>query len=446
MKQKRFPNVLIISKSIINDRDSAGASLRNWFMQWPKENLAQLYSGVLFEGESFCGTNFQLGREERRFGSLFQLLKHSSLGASAQPMRAEVRSRRTGPFRRAVHSLGKTLVGSGLWELIFTPRVSTGLAGWIETFRPEVLFVQGCDISFMRLSLEISKRYDIPICFSIVDDWIEHLYETSLIAPLIQHVAKLNFSALIARSRLLYAIGDLMAEEYQRRYGIPFSVLMQCDDPSRYRMDEVRKENGAVNIVYSGSLALNRWKLFVTLAEAVRMLRSEGLRVEVTVYAPLVPVEAEPALRDLEVVRVLPALSDHEVPKALTGADILFLPESFDEDVRAYTRLSVSTKAHLYMMSRRPVLIVGPPEIGTVDYARRGGWGYVVDKDDSLRLAEAIRVLVSSPEISCELVRRGEEIASKNHSAPSIRERLLQELSDCAAYGGTGKRRYERQA
>ena len=67
-----FPKVLIIVKTLINDIDSGGASLRNWFKEWPREHLAQLYSGVAINRDPFCGFNSQIGSEEWRFGWLFR--------------------------------------------------------------------------------------------------------------------------------------------------------------------------------------------------------------------------------------------------------------------------------------------------------------------------------------------------------------------------------------
>lgn len=78
-----FPKVLIIIKTLINDIDSGGASFGNWFKEWPREHLAQLYSGVAIDRDLFCGFNFQIGSEERRFGWFFSKLKDSPLGDAA---------------------------------------------------------------------------------------------------------------------------------------------------------------------------------------------------------------------------------------------------------------------------------------------------------------------------------------------------------------------------
>ena len=107
-----FPKVLIITKTLINDIDSGGASLRNWFKEWPREHLAQLYSGVAIDRDPFCGFNFQIGLNERRFGRLFSKLKGSPLGNAAQPFRYSsglTENRNSGWWKKAIYKAGNLL-------------------------------------------------------------------------------------------------------------------------------------------------------------------------------------------------------------------------------------------------------------------------------------------------------------------------------------------------
>jgi glycosyltransferase involved in cell wall biosynthesis len=429
-----FPKVLIIVKTLINDIDSGGASLRNWFKEWPREHLAQLYSGVATDRDPFCGFNFQIGSEERRFGWLFSNLKSSSFGDTAQPYRCQSEQKTVknvrGLLKKTACTGGKVLIDSGLWELIFTPRLSSQLKSWIEEFRPDILFGQGCDISFMRLPLMIHGIYGIPTCFNIVDDWVEHLYKESVAAPLMQKVVQRTFRNLMNASACRFTIGSLMADEYQTRYGVPFAPLMQCDDTERfYAARSAQKDNRrTVEVVYSGSLALGRWKGLVDLAQAAERFRAKGIAINIIAYAPYVPPEASDALQTTPGLIVKSTVPDQEVPGILTAADLLFLPESFDKNIRAYIKLSVSTKAHLYMMSGKPSLVYGPPEIGTVDYARREGWGYVVDQEGAYYLAKALARLLADAKLRERLVKKGQDVVMRNHEGTTARECLRQSL------------------
>ena len=85
-KNYKYPRVLIIYNSRINKADQHGVSIRGWFADWPKGNLAQIYSGGEVGEESFCKYNFKLGEKERKYGRYFFRLKDSSVGQSSYPL------------------------------------------------------------------------------------------------------------------------------------------------------------------------------------------------------------------------------------------------------------------------------------------------------------------------------------------------------------------------
>lgn len=430
-----FPRVLIVTKTRIGDVDSASGALRGWFKDWPRESLSQVFSGVPAGGTAFCERSFQLGPDERRFGRTFFRLKSSSFGDAALPYRTSVIAagtppRNDGALTRAARAVGRELVDSGLWELIFAPRLSSRLRAFIEEFRPEALFVQGCDISFMRLPMMIRAAFGTPIHFDVVDDWVVHLYRGSRAGPLMNRVVQRTFRDLLVASACRYTIGEAMAETYRGRYGLEFTTLMQCDDQERF--DRARSvpggERDVFEIVYSGSLALGRWRALTELAEVCASLGASGRKLCITAYAPFVPSEAEAPLRASSCLTVRPAVPDAEVPRILARADLLFLPESFDPKVSEYTRLSVSTKAHLYMMSGRPSLVYGPEGIGTVEYARRHGWAQVVDRAGPAPLAEALDLLLRDPRAREQLVENARRVAGKFHAGPVVRDSLRRSL------------------
>jgi glycosyltransferase involved in cell wall biosynthesis len=432
---KRYPRVLIVAKSQIGDIDSAGAALRSWFKEWPRDHLAQVFSGAPATGATFCSRNFQLGAAERRWGSIFFRLKGSSLADGALPYReAAASAARPGFLSRAIRAVGRALVDSGVWELLFPPRLSTRLREFVAEFSPDVMFVQGCDIGFMRLPMLIGAANSTPIHFDIADDWVMHLYRGSLTGPVMGPVVDRTFRRLAQTSAGRYTIGEAMAEEYRARYGLPFSTLMQCDDRERFELARASaaRTPGEFRIVYSGSLGLGRWRALLDLDRACSSLQSLARTPTVTAYVPFVPGEASDALRAAKCLNIQDAVPDAEVPGILARADLLFLPESFDRKISEYIRLSVSTKAHLYMMSGRPSLVYGPVGIGTIEYARRYGWGLVVDREGPEALAAALESFFGRPDLEAELLAKGSAVAEANHAGPVVREWLrLSLLSTC---------------
>ena len=411
-------------------------SLRSWFSEWPSEQLAQIYSGGDLGGKKFCGHTFQLGREERCWGRIFYRLKQSSLGESSRPI--SIRAEGDQPFQRKSElvilksRLSTLLVRSGIWEVLFPPRLSPRLLDWVSSFEPQAIYCQGYSLAFAWLPVMLSKHLKIPICFQLGDDWPMYLYRDSLLSLGLRPVVKRAVNELIAESSMLIANSKRMAEEYAVRYGYRFVPIMMGDRAERFQVAQPVRlhEPSIISLLYSGNLGQGRWKSLTEVCYAAEALQREGYRIGVTAFASTVPSEAINLLKSLNNLQVLPPPAHDMLPAYLKGADILVLPETFNSAMANEIRLSISTKAHLYMMSERPILVYGSPLTGIVDYARREGWASVVDHNDQLQLMAALRQLIDDPALRQRLVERGIHVALKNHSESVIRKRFLAALKN----------------
>ncbi|MGE5314208.1 MAG: glycosyltransferase [Acidobacteriota bacterium] len=434
----KYPKVLIVYHSCINKHDASCMSLRNWFADWPKERLAQIYSGNEQGTERFCGRTFRLGEGERRFSRMFFKLKGSPLGAANRPLLLDkggatfdAKLRRREALRQNVSMMA---INSGIWELMFPPIISQPLENWISDFNPDIVYSQGYDLSFAWLAVWILQRFRLPGCFHAVDDWPRFLYSNSIFSSLMRRYVESAAQNLLKSASVRFAIGEGMAAEYRSRYGVGIEPLMICDSLERFRRAEPRRmaPEDTISIIYSGGLGHYRWKSLVDLSRAANELEADGLKLKITVFTPAVPPEAVSAFAGLTNICFEVPPSHEELPSILKGGDILFLPETFDPAEADVIRLSVSTKAPLYMMSEKPTLVYSSPMTGVFDYAKRSGWAYVVDKQDVHLLARAIRRLHRDTRLKERLAARAIEVARHNHEASVVRERLRISLVNAA--------------
>ncbi len=79
-------------------------------------------------------------------------------------------------------------------------------------------------------------------------------------------------------------------------------------------------------------------------------------------------------------------------------------------------------------MSGRPILVYGPPWSGTVEYARQGGWGVVVDSKSGDALLRALNY-AKTPAGSKETVARGYDVAAANHDIRLLRRRVFDRIT-----------------
>jgi len=426
----KYPKVLIIYHSRINKADQYGVSIRGWLDEWPKENLAQIYSGGEVGEETFFGYNFKLGHNERRFGKLFFKLKGSSIGQSSYSI--ELNQERSKLDKHSFwsllkHKFGKWLICTGLWELIFKPKFSQEMIKFIEDFNPQVIYCQGYVLTFAWLPVMIHEKFKIPICFQTGDDWPAYLYRDSPLSFAIRPIVRRAVKMLLAKSSARLANGNKMAKEYFEKYGMSFETMMMCDSLSRFSKAVSQRvvNNDTISILYVGRLGHYRWVSIVDLCKAAELLNNEGYKIKVTIFATVIPPEAINTLTKLNNLQILPGPSHEELPSYLKGGDILYLPETFDPMEADSIRLSLSTKAHLYMMSEKPILVYSSPVTGIMNYAKEEGWACIVQEQNINKLKQALHNLIVNHEYRKELINKGVKVALKNHDEDKVRARFL---------------------
>jgi hypothetical protein len=113
----------------------------------------------------------------------------------------------------------------------------------------------------------------------------------------------------------------------------------------------------------------------------------------------------------------------------LKGADVLLLVEAFDENRVADVHLSVSSKSHLYMFSRRPIIVYSHRDTGVSKYASEYGWAKVVTERDVHALYEVMHAFARDADERDRFVSRAAEIALSMHSKMQMQERFLEALN-----------------
>lgn len=209
----KYPRVLIVYHSCINKADSNTVSLRNWFGEWPKDGLAQIYSGNEIGDQRFCGHTFRLGLDGRRFGRVFFRLKGSSLGEASRPSMfgqgGAMMAARKVHVAMLKYRLGYILIGSGLWELAS-----------IETTKGSLWHN---NLIFTRLRCLIAEEIEAFERTYTHANWINGL-STCSVHPQIPKIHsscfhQCDFDEFLAIERSAHRKRDTMAREANHIYG-----------------------------------------------------------------------------------------------------------------------------------------------------------------------------------------------------------------------------------
>jgi len=369
-----------------------------------------------------------LAEGDRYFGRLYFALKNNITSPSGLVNLTEGKSStkeiKISKFAQIKNKIVQFFYYSGFWEIIFAPRLARNLIDWINEVKPDVIYCQGFQLSFCWLPLMIHKRFSIPIVFHTSDDWPNNLYRNDpLMHLLVKYVAK----TLIRTSSKSIAFSPPMADSYKKQFNKDFEIIMNCDSYERFSRVKPKRitEDGEISVIYMGGLGQERWKSIVEFCKTVEEKLSKKYSIVITAYASNLPIEAIDELMTRPNLRILSPLSHSEVPEILKGGDILLLPETFDKKLATDIKFSISTKAHLYMMSEKPILVYGSPLTGIVNYAKKDQWAYVVDQQNKELLAKAVEELICDIDLRTKLIETGKRIALENHDIDKTSARLL---------------------
>ncbi|MBM0236648.1 hypothetical protein JNW88_04870 [Micromonospora sp. ATA32] len=238
---------------------------------------------------------------------------------------------------------------------------------------------------------------------------------------------------MLRAARFGIGISAPMAQEYERRYGLPFVAFANCvaddefADPAARTGATGTELDRPVELVYVGALHLDRWKTLLGVADAVDAVNRAGLSVRLTVHAP----EKDrawygPAFAGRPAVRLGPSLADEEVPAVLRAADVLLHVEPFTTAHRRYVRYSLSTKLPQYLAAGRPVLGYGPEELASMAHLDATGAALLVGRNEPALLVERLTALCAAAGLRDRLARAGYASALRHHR----RTRVAAEFAD----------------
>ena len=299
------------------------------------------------------------------------------------------------------------------WWLTVTARSRAGRARrLLGTFAPEAVVTVPHGQSWITAA-QVARDCGVPLHLVIHDDW------PRVVSPHLQGKVDRLFSEVYCQAVSRLCTSPFMAEEYQRRYGAPGTVLLPyraadapvfpapADRPGRMPEAPVFAFAGTINS--PGYATLLR-----QLAEAVG--RRGG---EVLVFGPLTTEQARSSGLDHPAIRIGGLIEPSALLQRLRAeADVLFVPMSFDADDQANMRMGFPTKLTDYTAVAMPLLICGPSYCSAVVWAAQNpGVAEVVTVQDPTALAAAVERLATDAAHRRQLATRAQQVGDRDFSA-----------------------------
>jgi glycosyltransferase involved in cell wall biosynthesis len=214
---------------------------------------------------------------------------------------------------------------------------------------------------------------------------------------------------------------------YRRRYGDTFrcAVIHNSVFPETYESKRTPYDpREPYSIVFTGHVY---WAQERSLVNLIRAMNHFDLPVRVDLYAPVASELLRRCVANCTNVQLTSAPLS-EMPDVQCRATILFLPLSWHTGRPEVIATATPGKLADYLASGRPVLIHAPPYAYLGEYARKEGFALVVDEEDTQKLRESVRRLVSDVQYSRQLIENAKRTL-KNHDAAVNARRLASILN-----------------
>lgn len=309
------------------------------------------------------------------------------------------------------------------YRLVFQ-RHCSGLVQQAVAFGRE----QRCDAMFsildsatnMEIADEVATRLAIPKYTLVWDppDFIgTHLWQTPwTLSRLLQ-----AFHTAVSGSKRLAVVSDPMAQKYETDYRVP-TVLLRHAAPSiaSSRGPELRTDTLVIGFAGSVSAApqLN------LLAAALDSLdwSVAGRPVELHLYGLRFVLESR-------VPRNIRYCGYHSVPSTVAQlaatADVLFMPQPFDEASRSFTELSFPTKLSTYFASCRPILLHSPAYSSLGKFLEQCPFGVWCQDMEIDSLRKSLLTIITQPELRQRSLQAIQQAVAQDFNPSRFKEQLF---------------------
>lgn len=368
--------IAIIANNPIRNDQANGILVSSLWNCWERNSLYGIYFPVMIDYEPHWDTC-----HDYRSIDLFGRCKAKDAN---QIQFENMTSRKlTEQVKCKPRLLGWAKVFSEIWAAKISSIQST-LTKELQEIKPDCVYALIGNYWLSKVVLNSAKALDIPVYLHVTDDYVTSLYKNLPFKKSMAKASEQAFIELANYSAGRAAISPIMAKAYEDRYGLKWDWFTTLVDPlasqSPIASSNSVGSNKPITLTYAGGIRIGRHESLLKLADALEKLsESQSLKSVLNIYAPDYEIERlGKELSEHPFVRIKGWINPEELPEVLNQSDILVHAESFEEEFVKYTKLSFSTKLSQYMMTDKPILGIGPEEVGSMRMIHETGSGLVL--------------------------------------------------------------------
>lgn len=418
-----YPRTLVISNNSFSKTSSNGRTLRNFFIGWPKDRLAQFCISTVVPDYDLCDNYYLVTDKSALEG--FRRCKKAKRCIIEKCEKTE----------------GNTVIGGKVvfktpWLVLLRQIVwsnkrwkSREFRRWLDEFNPDIIVVMNTDAPFiLDLAADVSKSKNIPLVMFNTEGFYlfkkcylnRSKYFNNLLFSIFQRIYKRHFQKVMKRVSTCIYCNSMLQDDYTKVFKVK-SIVLYTGSSLEFDSSNLHVENPTFS--YLGNFGFNRPDALIEVAD---VLQSINPNYKLDIYGKIPKPEIEQRFKESKGIDYKGMISYDEVIKVMYASTILFHAEVQSENLQESLKYGFTTKIADSISCGHPFVMYSSPNIAGAKYLFETGAGWhTKDKED---LKKIIVSILKDDNQRMKILKKAKETAETNHRMDRITQRFKEVL------------------
>lgn len=351
--------ILIVNSKSIYTNNATGITLRSLFENYDKSQILEIFweekpseinmQYIFLKNKKYSIAYFLM---KCRKGKMNNVLKKQTLSNNKQSIFKKIFSF-IRQFIVLIPDMSKIVISNKDFKRILD-------------FNPDVIYTLGGGINALKVSYELSLRYNIPIIIHHMDNWMHSIqWENNPLLYMYKNKLRKYCKKCYTRTNISLAISDEMAKVYTKEYKINHLPLMNSIDVATFKCREDTINSTPFKFIYAGGLHLERYKSLIDIGLVIDKLNKVNkTKAKLLIYTGIDNIKMyKTELEKCKCIDLHEAIPHENIKEVYENANVLIHVESSTLEKNDFFKYSISTKIPEYLSTERPILFYGPDSI-----------------------------------------------------------------------------------
>lgn len=419
--------ILVLSDEVWNDIINGNNITTNWFEGMNAE-FANIYASPGTPYNRCCNKYFQITDVMMLKSILGGKKAGKRLDSSAAVLEFAAEAEPKKLYRMLKKISGSWLRAARDWLWMVGGYDEEAMKQFLDEFQPDVIFSERrATCKMLRLERIVQSLCDAPMfAFTGDDEYSLKQFSLSPFFWINRFMVRKQLRQNVNSYKIYYTLSMEQKDYYERIFGCQCKILHKCGD---YKADHKKHDiHDPIKLIYAGKFYCNRWKILAQIAEVLREINKDKVKMILEIYTKDVPTSRqERLLNDGRSAIIKGAVSQENLREIYQNADIALHVESDDLKYKWATRYSFSTKIVDCLFSGCAVL--------AWCWNQHSGWTYLKREDAGIcvsskaEIQDVLQTICDNPPIICDYSYRAYACAGRNHSRVKTQNMLLEDFS-----------------